>query len=274
MRRTLSLACSAWPSAAGARAGRRRRRPRLFDAASAPMSALTAVATPVPAPIPVPFYEAAWYFRADFAAGFGSQPSITTAGTPFGASSTIGLSPSWLSESFEPSFTGGVGVGYVWGPQFRTDLTVDLHSTMNADFTGTQTYRRAARSRCRTRPSSCRPSCSSTATTTSAPARRSRPTSAAASASPSISSPQQHRLPTTAAASNVSAGGRSTHIEFAGAAMAGLTYDINTFVSLDVGYRYLYIGGTDVDLCSTASTRTSRSAASTSTRSAPACAST
>ena len=36
-------------------------------------------------------------------------------------------------------------------------------------------------------------------------------------------------------------------IKFAGAAMAGLTYDINTFVSLDVGYRYLYIGGTNVD---------------------------
>ena len=29
--------------------------------------------------------------------------------------------------------------------------------------------------------------------------------------------------------------------------MAGLTYDINTFVSLDVGYRFLYIGGSDVD---------------------------
>jgi opacity protein-like surface antigen len=29
--------------------------------------------------------------------------------------------------------------------------------------------------------------------------------------------------------------------------MAGLTYDINTFISLDVGYRFLYIGGSDVD---------------------------
>jgi hypothetical protein len=36
------------------------------------------VATPVPAPIPVPIYEAEWYFRADFAAGFGSDPSVTT----------------------------------------------------------------------------------------------------------------------------------------------------------------------------------------------------
>ena len=42
-------------------------------------------ATPVPAPIPVPFEEAAWYFRADFAAGFGSQPSVNSFGTPFGS---------------------------------------------------------------------------------------------------------------------------------------------------------------------------------------------
>ena len=30
------------------------------------------VRTPVPAPIPVPVEEADWYFRADFAAGFGT----------------------------------------------------------------------------------------------------------------------------------------------------------------------------------------------------------
>ncbi len=49
-----------------------------------------AVATPVPAPIPVPVYEAAWYFRGDFAAGFGSNPSVTTTGTPF-AGNTVGF---------------------------------------------------------------------------------------------------------------------------------------------------------------------------------------
>ena len=29
--------------------------------------------------------------------------------------------------------------------------------------------------------------------------------------------------------------------------MAGLTYDINTFVGIDVNYRFLYIGGTSVE---------------------------
>ena len=95
-----------------------------------------AVATPVPAPIPVPVYEAAWYFRGDFAAGFGTDPSVTATGTPF-AGGIVGFNPAWLIKSFEPSFTGGFGVGYVWGPAFRTDLTVDFHSIMQAKFIGT-----------------------------------------------------------------------------------------------------------------------------------------
>jgi hypothetical protein len=41
------------------------------------------VRTPVPAPIPVAVEEADWYFRADFAAGFGAQPSVSTTGTPY-----------------------------------------------------------------------------------------------------------------------------------------------------------------------------------------------
>ena len=88
------------------------------------------VRTPVPAPIPVPVEEADWYFRGDFAAGFGSSPSVNVLGTNL-VESVFG--PVGQSESFEPSFTGGVGVGYIWGPHFRTDLTVDVHSIMNTE---------------------------------------------------------------------------------------------------------------------------------------------
>ena len=90
------------------------------------------VRTPVPAPIPYPVEEADWYFRADFAAGFGATPSVSVLGTNY-----ADLFPGpCKSDSFEPSFTGGVGVGYVWGPHFRTDLTVDVHSIMNTEFSG------------------------------------------------------------------------------------------------------------------------------------------
>ena len=88
------------------------------------------VRTPVPAPIPVPVEEADWYFRGDFAAGFGITPSINVLGTNL-VEALFG--PARWSSSFEPSFTGGVGVGYIWGPHFRTDLTVDIHSIMNAE---------------------------------------------------------------------------------------------------------------------------------------------
>ena len=88
------------------------------------------VRTPVPAPIPYPVEEADWYFRGDFAAGFGNTPSINVLGTNL-VETLFG--PARWSNSFEPSFTGGVGVGYIWGPHFRTDLTVDIHSIMNTE---------------------------------------------------------------------------------------------------------------------------------------------
>ena len=45
------------------------------------------------------------------------------------------------SDSFEPSFTGGGGIGYVWSAYFRTDMTVDVHSLMNTEFTGNHALR-------------------------------------------------------------------------------------------------------------------------------------
>ena len=202
------------------------------------------VATPVPAPIPVPVYEAAWYFRADFAAGFGSDPSVTTTGRPF-AAGTIGLNPAWLSESFEPSFTGGVGVGYVWGPYFRTDFTVDIHSIMNADFTGSA------------------PSPGGTLTVTDKTKfmstilllngyydiRTGSPFTPYIGGGVGFAVNQLTRNSNSTdsgPAADTSANGRTTKVAFAAAAMVGLNYDINTFASIDVGYRYLYIGGSDV----------------------------
>jgi opacity protein-like surface antigen len=204
--------------------------------------------TPVPAPIPVPVYEPEWYFRTDFAAGFGSQPSITTTGTPF-AGRTIGLSPSWLSEDFLPSFTGGVGVGYVWGPAFRTDFTVDVHSIMDANFSATQNYNNGTQ----TVAVQDKTRFMSTILLWNAyyDIRTGTAFTPYIGGGAGFAANQLTRSSTatdTVAASSFSVSDRTTRINFAGAAMAGLTYDINSIVSLDVGYRFLYIGGTDVDL--------------------------
>jgi opacity protein-like surface antigen len=222
--------------------------------AAAPGVSPYGVATPVPAPIPVPFEEAAWYFRADFAAGFGSQPSVTTFGTPYGsgtAAHSIGLSSSWLGNGgFEPSFTGGVGVGYVWGPHFRTDLTVDLHSIMDANFNGSTIYNDGAVNR--TLQVQDKTSFMATVLLMNAyyDFRTGTPFSPYIGGGVGFTVDQltQNIAVTDSGANgNAAVGTRSTMIKFAGAAMAGLTYDINTFISLDVGYRFLYIGGSDVD---------------------------
>jgi opacity protein-like surface antigen len=208
-------------------------------------------AIPVPAPIPVPEYEAAWYFRADFAAGFGSQPSVTALGTPFGSTSapnSVTLSPDWLSKSFEPAFTGGVGVGYVWGPSFRTDLTVDIHSIMNANYQATTTDGAGV-------PISIQDKTKFMSTIllmngyydirTDTPFTPYIGGGVGFAVNQLTQEAAQNNLTN---GSNISASGRTTHIGFAAAAMVGLNYDINTFVSLDVGYRYLFITGSDVDI--------------------------
>jgi opacity protein-like surface antigen len=206
-------------------------------------------ATPVPAPIPVPVFEPAWYFRADFAAGFGAQPSITTTGAPF-AARTIGLSPSWLSEDFLPSFTGGVGVGYVWGPHFRTDFTVDVHSILDANFNGSQTYNdptlHTLTVQDKTRFMSTILLWNAYYDIRTGTAFTPYLGGGAGFAVNQLT--RSSNSADTGPTGNFNVSDRTTRINFAGAAMAGLTYDINSIVSLDVGYRYLYIGGTDIDL--------------------------
>ncbi len=202
------------------------------------------VRTPVPAPIPVPVEEADWYFRADFAAGFGAQPSVSTTGTPFGAG-TVGLSQAWLGDSFLPSFTGGVGVGYVWGPYFRTDLTVDLHSIMSATFDGSQPYGGG------TLTVVDKTKFMSTILLANAyyDIRTGTPWTPYVGGGVGFAVNQLTRnAEGTDALGSFTANGETTQVKFAGAAMVGINYDISTFTSIDFGYRFLYIGGTEVSM--------------------------
>jgi opacity protein-like surface antigen len=199
-------------------------------------------ATPVPAPIPVPVYEAEWYFRGDFAAGFGSNPSVSTTGTPF--ANNTGFDPSWLRGSFEPSFTGGVGVGYVWGSRFRTDFTVDIHSIMQAKFVGTNAAD--------TLSVDDKTKWMATILLLNAyyDFRTGTPFTPYLGGGLGFSVNQLTRNSNSTFAgppvTTTSADGRSTDIQFAAAAMAGVTYEFNSFVALDVNYRFLHIGGSEV----------------------------
>lgn len=203
-----------------------------------------AVATPVPAPIPVPVYEPEWYFRADFAAGLGAQPSVSAVGTPF-AGGTIGAASGTLSKDFEPSFVGGVGVGYVWGPNIRTDFTVDIHSIMQAQYTGSLAYGGG------TVTFDDKTKFMSTILLINGyyDFRTGTPFTPYLGGGVGFAVNQLTQditVTDTGVSGNAIAGSRSTDIGFAGAAMAGLTWEINSFFALDVNYRFLHIAGSDV----------------------------
>lgn len=205
-----------------------------------------AVATPVPAPIPVPVYEPEWYFRADFAAGFGPQPSVSAAGTPF-AGGTIGVGSGSLSKDFEPSFVGGVGVGYIWGPAIRTDFTVDIHSIMQAKYNGALSY---AGPNDLTFQDKTRFMSTILLFNAYYDFRTGTPFTPYLGGGVGFAVnqlTQEISAVDTGAAGNASASSRSTHIGFAGAAMAGVTWEINSFFALDINYRYLHIAGSDVN---------------------------
>lgn len=207
-------------------------------------------ATPVPAPIPVPVYEAAWYLRADFAAAFGGEPGITTAGTPYGSTPalhTIGLNSAWLSESFEPGFTGGVGVGYVWGPAVRTDFTVDIHSISQVKYNGQQNVGTGILS------VQDKTSFMSTILLLNAyyDIRTGTPFTPYIGGGLGFTVNALSRHITASipgAVATTTASGSTNDVQFAGAAMVGVNWEWSSFTSLDVNYRFLHMGGSGTNV--------------------------
>ncbi|MEO8421709.1 MAG: outer membrane beta-barrel protein [Hyphomicrobium sp.] len=207
------------------------------------------VRTPVPAPIPVPVEEADWYFRGDFAAGFGDTPTIDVLGTNL-VEALFG--PTRWSTSFEPSFTGGVGVGYIWGPHFRTDLTVDVHSIMNAEQSASGPYVDPTAGPA-TATVTDKTKFISTILLANAyyDIRTGTPWTPYLGGGLGFAVNQVTRnldFTTTVPGADVAAGNRTTDVQFAAAAMAGVSYDFSSFFAIDVNYRFLHIGGSEVSL--------------------------
>lgn len=204
------------------------------------------VRTPVPAPIPVPIEEAEWYFRGDFAAGFGSSPSVNVLGTNL-VESVFG-SGQW-SQSFEPSFTGTVGVGYIWSPNWRTDFTVDIHSIMHTEETASGTA--LANGVATFGAVEDKTKFMSTILMLNGyyDFRTGTPWTPYLGAGLGFAVNQLTQSYTESAAyRGVTASQRSTDTAFAAAAMAGVSYDFSSFFAVDVNYRFLHIGGGQVAL--------------------------
>ena len=81
---------------------------------------------PVPAPIPVSVYQGTWYLRGDIGVSFGNDPGLSTSGAAIGDRlNSYEYLPAWYDSDFGTDMTIGLGVGYVWSPRFRTDVTFD-----------------------------------------------------------------------------------------------------------------------------------------------------
>jgi opacity protein-like surface antigen len=206
------------------------------------------VRTPVPAPIPIPVEEAEWYFRADFAAGFGGSPSVNVLGTNL-VESVFGSAT--RSDSFEPSFVGGAGVGYVWSPNWRTDFTAEVHSIMHTQQQASGVV---------VLPGGTDPENVWVQDKTKMMStilllngyydfRTGSPWTPYLGAGLGFAVNQLTQSYSLSADSeDASASQRSTDVAFAAAAMVGVSYDFSSFFAIDVNYRYLHIGGSQVTL--------------------------
>lgn len=98
--------------------------------------------TPVPAPMPIP-ETFNWYIRADIGLGFAQEPSVRESGLVFGGTDSIapfGSSSSWFQPDFETFVTYGLGVGYYVSPRWRVDVTMDVRSQAQIRANGTYSY--------------------------------------------------------------------------------------------------------------------------------------
>ena len=226
------------------------------------------VATPVPAPVPVPVYDAQWYFRIDVGAGMGGDPSVSTTGAPFGTGlvpavpAPFGFDANWLSTNYVAMFTATGGIGYIWGPHFRTDFTVDLRSLGDVTYNGSQLYTDTGGADRLVRVSD-------KTEMNSVPllingyydflAGKSLRPYLGAGIGFSVNRLNRNHTSTDVICVSVSpcvpGGGFTTtanesnyNISLAAAAMVGFTYNWSSYTAIDVNYRYMYIGGSDADL--------------------------
>lgn len=225
-------------------------------------------AVPVPVPVPIPDYAARWYLRADLGLGFAS-PDVSESGILYGgnfyeplASSPFATPAHWSDDDTKTTFSYGAGVGYYWSPRFRTDVTLEGRSERELKIRGAYDY-----------PiDSLDPNdfiegeTSDTANLNSALLMfsayydfvRAGPLTPYIGAGVGFAVNKLER--TFANEEDIcDINGCQPHgsslvrdstydVTFAASLSAGLTYSFSPVTMLDIGYRYLYIGSSDINL--------------------------
>lgn len=246
------------------------------------MSGGTAVA--VPAPVPVQTYRGAWYFRFDGGIGSVGSVDLLESGLDIGDRDGPGLAsgpdyratqPDWFTADFSTFATVGGGAGYNFSNGFRVDATIEKRFQDSVELSGTDSWA----------THTCATGCwqpSVPATTTNFEVTDSTKIDSTLwmvnayydlfsnrGFTPYIGAGigfawnelnRRHAStysvcdtildPTCASATQTteSASGRANKFTLAYAAMAGVSYDLSEMTAVDLGYRYLFISGSDIAL--------------------------
>lgn len=107
-------------------------------------------AVPVPAPYPVYDGPSGWYLRLDAGLGRESKHKAHDTGLMYGVgngadsySTTgagFGTSASWFNGGTDVVANYGLGLGYMWTPNWRSDVTLDRRSSTDYKMRGTYQY--------------------------------------------------------------------------------------------------------------------------------------
>jgi opacity protein-like surface antigen len=226
-------------------------------------------AVPVPAPVPVPDYAARYYFRLDAGIGFGDSPTGTEQGYFYGDDAGGGPWPmrsGWFNNDFDSLVTLGAGAGVYIGSGFRLDLTAETRSQGKVKINGEQDYRVDINNEGRVRVRD--------ETTLRGgiflangyydfdrgPSSRFTPYIGAGIGFAWNELKRNHSTIEFSRGCSPSCSGAFTRgdsdsvqdkthdIVFAATATAGLAYRITDYALIDMNYRYLYAGSTDVGL--------------------------
>jgi opacity protein-like surface antigen len=250
-------------------------------------------AVPVPAPTPVYDGPSGWYLRLDVGLGRESKHGANEKGVVYGAGDAVdsysatgagfGSTGSWFNEGTETTLNYGGGIGYNWGRNWRSDVTLDRRSSVDYKIRGTYQYNNMIANPAPpgplyvpivapTAPQQINGVVSDTVNLASGVLmantyydwqNRSPFTPYVGgglglaymdmarrhSTSDTSCDPTSVPLPCQAPAAHRSwtAEGSDIKLLWAAAAHAGFTYSLSTNTLLDVNYRFLYIPSTNID---------------------------
>ena len=218
---------------------------------------------PVPAPVPIPVYKADYYIRGDWGVGLTDTMGLSEEGLIYGQNEwgeNVRVPGSWSQNAGVLPMTFGVGVGRYWSDRFRTDLTFDFVRNQSGVIAGSMTYTNidgnsaTAWLHDETKHESGVFLANAYYDFNDGTKRRFTPY-IGAGVGFAVSYVDRHSrvaqeicnpcglAPTVAWDEDKS---DSTNVSFAAAAMVGFTYDLGHSAMLDVNYRFLHIGGSDV----------------------------